>query len=170
MKKVIIFFGLLITIFGYGQDCKYDKNEIDQFSKDTILETKFTRLGKMAVQNYVDIFTRSTNKNKQIGFYIHIAPLFSVTTENKIVLLDDKGETYSLKINDYKISDSRYDTFLKMYFHTMQIIFPLTSESIDFFKNKNIIKIRLETSKQNFDFDVKGKDLKKVIDAIKCIE
>jgi hypothetical protein len=164
---IIIFF---ISIFGYSQDCKYDKNEIDSFSKDTILETKLTRLGKMHLLNYVDVFTRSKNKSQAIGFYIHIAPIFSISKGDKFILLDDKGETYSFLINDYKISDSRYDSSLKMYFHTMQIIFPLFNESKDFFKNKNIIKVRLETSKENFDFDVKEKDLKKVIQFIKCTE
>jgi len=170
MKKLLLLIALLSISFSYGQKCKYDIDKVDLFTKDTILETKTTRFGKIRTLNYVDAYARSINSNKYIGLYFHVAELFSVSKGDKVILLDDKGETVSLLINDYKVADSRYNSSLKMFFHSTQLIFLLNDEVNSFIKNKNVTHLRLESTKSNFDFEIKEKDLNNVRSIIKCIE
>lgn len=170
MKKLILILVICFSVLGYSQKCKYIKNEVDEFSKESIKITKYSRLGKIRTNNYIDVNYKSINNEKFIGLYLHLYPLYFTDLSSEILFLNDKDEVYKLKINKEQISNSYFDGFLKVIFHTMQLDFNLTNELKQFLNNNNIIKIRFNSQKENFDFEVKKTDLEKSNEIMKCID
>lgn len=176
MKKVIIIFGFLITIFGYGQDCKYKRNEIDEFTKSKILETKseLLTISGMGFGFSSSVSFKKVDNQRYLKLAITSPSVFSIRKDDKIMFKTNAETSIELSfvetiISDY-ISGTRIGTSTTPSTHKAMIIIPLSNSELERLYTEDILKARIHTSDGYIDDDVKSKRAKKIKEYAKCIE
>lgn len=166
MKK-LIFFTLITLNFTFSQECKFRKNEIDDFTKKKVLVLKESVLASDFSENSV---TAELNSNSNI--YINFLVRFSghkalvITEKNKLILLlknDEVLETYVNPSNGKLIGNGGL-----MSYTDFNINFNMTEEILLKISTIGVKKIRLETSEGNKDFEVKDKRNEQFLKSINC--
>jgi len=160
MKKIIIAWILVFTSFGYSQNCKYEKNEIDEFTKNKILETKFEWLTPN--QGYA---FKKINKSKNLKIKLNYNSVFSIRKNDKIMFLTENNEPITLLFEETVISN-----ILNLNNFYIITLINISDKIVDRFKNESINKIRIYYSDGYLDYDVKEKRAKKFKEILKCIE
>ena len=154
MKKIMLLL-LLITSIGYSQDCKFEKNEFDAFTKSKFIKTQD--------RNIVDAFAYGKNVSMQFVFnknpYINIEfgfkgiKKFKVNPENNVSFLLTNDEVITFNIGIEMFPD--IDPGLGMGPNTKyKFALQISKDDLIRIKKIGISKIRLENSEEAQDFDV----------------
>jgi hypothetical protein len=163
MKKIILIL-LLLPIFGFAQDCKFEKNEIDPFTKGKFVRTKSKPI--------VSIFSPTQNIRFQFEFnksaFINVFVQFSNHKKFNI----NSGHKFQLLLNDQSVITMIINTDAEADRNPGLMLGPMTDfkfkvettlDELTRVRDIGIIKIRLETTEDEKDFDVKNQKNKENI-------
>lgn len=168
MIRKIIFATLIFLSFqSFGQNCKYVKNEVDEFTKDEILMTSISVLSYGNGQHEV-VRTQAVkiNGRKAIKCYFVTKSFFAVNENSKFILLDDEKNTYEMNFPEFISSD--YDRSWNTYYLTA-MFFP-DDELFDDLQNKIFKKLRFYTTKGYVEHDIKNNHLRDFRNSLTCIK
>jgi len=163
MKKIILLL-LFMSIKGFSQDCKFHYNEVDSFTKLKKVKTKSQTISegnamylKLSLKKSDELFlvsdlTFTYSKSVVIG---RDAPISILLKNDDVINLSALDLTYG-EINSQNQTE-------------IQSVYIINLNQIELIRKIGIKKIRVESSKSNFDFDVKKKKwTDKFNDSIDC--
>jgi hypothetical protein len=163
MKKYILLL-LMLSVWSYGQDCKFVVNEVDAFTKEKKTITK----RQLICDKLSSSISLSFIKNK----YTYLKVEYSSTginsivvgTNNKLIFMlndDSMIELFPLEV----VSGE----FTSMNSTVISVNYLITNESISKIRNIGIKKIRFNSTKYYYDFDVtREKLIAKLNNQIDC--
>lgn len=175
MKKIIYLLIIATSFFTYAQDCNYKTNEVDEFTKKTILETKAQTLtiSGMGVGFSTAISFRKVDSNRYLKLKIASPSVFSLRKGDKIMFKTDSENTIDLEFENTVIADYNSGTLIGTTRTpsnwTGDIFINISDEIYNRLLNENILKLRVYTSDGYVDDDVSSKRNKKVKELLKCI-
>ena len=163
---------LICGFSAYSQDCKYSRDEIDEFTKKHILETKPQQL---TISNMgLGFSTAITLKKVQDSRFLvlsYTSPSNIILQRgSKIMLKDDSDFILELIVPELIISKSTYNSTLKGFVHKGDVAFALTANEFEDLKSHMINKMRVYTSEGYIDDDISEKRWKKISILLKCID
>jgi hypothetical protein len=164
MKKNILLLLLMLSVWSYGQDCKFVINEIDAFTKEKKTITKRQIICDKLSSSISLSFIK--NKYNYLKFEYNSNGIKSIVvgTNNKLIFMlndDSVIELFPLEI----VSGE----FNSMNNTVVSVNYLITSESISKIRNIGIKKIRFNSTKYYYDFDVtKEKWIVKLNNHIDC--
>lgn len=151
---------LLLPLLSYAQDCKFKKNEIDEFSKTKVVQTK-----RMAI---VDIFSPTQSIQVELNYDKTITIAFDISVVNMKRLVFNQNEENSLLLllnNDQVINFSIPQTITEKYSITAlgginqyRFNFPISLEDLKAIRNFQIKKIRFDNKDKPVTFEVSNKN------------
>lgn len=163
MKKIILLFLICTNVF--SQNCKFEKNEVDEFTGSKIIKLKEKLLAKTSMTTGVSFQIQSINDQKFIEFTYTSSQVFSFDKNKSMIMLKtNDGEIIEIPFEKNDISDVTYGS----YFYSKQKVI-LTQDLIIKLENKPIVKFRLYTSNGFVEEEVKSKNSLSISDDIKCL-
>ena len=153
MKKLLLIF-CLFSLISYSQECKFERNSIDEFTKTKIVKTKSKPI--------VDIFSPTQVVRFQFLFESQSYLLVDITTardieltnsfKNSLYLLLDNEEVIKLEIADENNSKTINTMLGNMdaFKHT----FSIKIEDLEKLKSVTLKKIRIGNTEKSLDFEV----------------
>ncbi len=176
MKKIILFILLSVSNIAISQNCKYKTNEVDEFTKNTILETKggILTISGMGLGFSTAFSLKKINNTRYLNFQVISPSIFTLREDDEIMFKTDSENTINFKfpktiIADY-ISGTRIGTSTTPSMWTGKILIPISDENYERLLAETISKLRVYTSDGYVDDDIKGKRAKKLQKYLKCIE
>jgi len=162
MNKVTVLVFLFYASVLQCQECKYKKNEVDDFTKSKILETNFEWLAEQA--GYV---LKKVDDSRTLQLRIESLKMISIQEGNKVMFLTEREEPITVHFPKFEIS-KRSSGPVTTYYIIENI--NITEEVYQRFKNETISKIRVYTNDGYLDKNIKDKRANKFRELIKCIE
>lgn len=161
MKK-LLWIVLIFTGFGYSQDCKYKKNEIDDFTKKKIIETKSEWLCENVAYSF-----KKNDDTKYLRVEIGSFKVFAISDGAKLMFLTDKEDPIVLIFQKYEISRTTPGAIASQY---VSEIINISEDVLKRFQNEKITKVRIYTTDGYIDHDIKEKRFKRFQETLKCIQ
>lgn len=166
MKKIILLL-LFIPLIGFCQECKFEKNEIDPFSKTKVINTKRRVIVDVLGRTVVFQFLYNVEPSIKIEFSLGGAKEVIVTTNNKIMLLFNNDDVLSFDVNEEQIG--KLTPNLSYTSTELNFTNAISISDLKKIKDIGIKKIRLETKDKTYDFEVfNKKDVAKINLNIDC--
>jgi hypothetical protein len=166
MKKIILLL-MFIPVIGICQDCKFEKNEIDPFSKTKVINTRSRVIVNVLGRTVVLQFLYNVEPSIKIEFSLGGAKEVIVTTNNKIMFLFNNADVLSFDVNEEqigKITPNISYTSTELNFTNK-----ISINDLNKIKTIGIKTIRLETKDKTYDFEViSKKDAEKINVIIDC--
>jgi len=173
MRYLVPLIILLAINSGYSQ-CKYFRNEVDEFEKISVVITKEVQVcWPTFLGGYVKFSLRKINGYTSLGVRVLRKKHHCFTNESELLIMTDDGEITRLPYTgDFNCSNIK-STSSEFYesFSTFQI----TEVQLLFLQKKKMVKMRLYTSAGAMEFDIdtnnsaKEKGLTYFIQHAKCI-
>jgi hypothetical protein len=150
-----------------GQECKYERNEIDKFTGKTIKETKRTTV----YTNKLDPQSKSMffrfNKIDTL-YYVNVSKwyndIISISEGNKLMIMFDNNISITLFCLKYAISKSYSGKW------HIDVNFYISNSDLNMLKTKNITDIRLYTNSGYIEDKVKLENAEKIKISANCLE
>lgn len=166
MKKYLLLF-LFVSLVGFSQDCKFEKNEIDPFSKTKVVNTKKRVIVDLISSSVVFQFLYNIEPFIKIEFTLSTSEETFVNTNNKVMFLLSNDEVLNFNINEEQTGKRK--EYIGKYLTEFNFTFPISTDKLNKIKLLGIKKIRFETKDKTYDFDVKNqKDIAKINSIIDC--
>lgn len=166
MKK-IIFLLLFVPFIGFAQECKFEKNEIDPFSKTKVVNTKRRVIVDVLGRTVVFQFLYNVEPSIKINFSLGGSKEIIVNTNNKVMLLFNNDEVLSFDNDEEQIGEIKPN--LSYMATELNFTFPISIDNLNKIKTIGVKKIRMETKDKTYDFDVfSKKDVAKINGIIDC--
>ena len=159
MKHLYLMTLLITSTFVFSQDCKYQRNEVDEFTKNKIIETKFEWLGEQTGYTLKKI-----NNTQILAMYLESFNVFSIKDGAKIMFLTEKEDPITLIFPKYEISKRGKSS---EFYISENII--LSNKEYERLQNETISKVRFYTTDGYIEKNVKEKRASKFRDQLKCI-
>ncbi|RUT68638.1 hypothetical protein D0817_19965 [Flavobacterium cupreum] len=172
MKKITFLILLLAANYISAQNCKYKRNEVDEFTKNKILETKediFTISG-MGLGFSCGYALLKINDVRYLKLHVMSPSIFTLRSEHEIMFKTDSENTINLQFIDTQIATGTYNTTLKSTHWGAFTAIPISDEIYQRLLNEKISKLRIYTTDGYRDDDVSEKRDKKFKELLKCIE
>lgn len=168
----MIVLSLLTGCVSFAQDCDYKRNEVDEFTKKTILETKEEAL---AISGMGMGFSCTYNLLKIDGIrylklHVYSPKIFTLKQGSNIMLKTDKENPITLTFPETVIADHSYNSSIKTTHWSGIVLIPISDDAYNRMRNENISKLRVYTADGYIDDDVKAKHDKKIKKALTCIQ
>lgn len=131
---------MLIPLFSFSQDCKFKKNEIDSFTGDTLLATKFVRLNTTFYgdNSYYIAFGKENSKHYLIVKYYFLGQkVIFVDQENPIMFKFNNDSIISF----YPVTNYSGDILKK--YTSFVVYYSLNKSQLKYFSENNIKSIRM---------------------------
>lgn len=171
MKKNTFLILVLFSTFIYGQDCKYKRNEVDEFTKDKILETKpelFTISG-MGLGFSTSYSLLKINDQKFIKFNVTSPSIFTLQKGSEIMFKVEAENPIILTFPESIVANGSYNTSLKSTHWGGSIVIPINDINYQRLLNEKITKLRVYTANGFIDDDISEKRDKKFKALLTCI-
>ncbi|MCC9066334.1 hypothetical protein [Flavobacterium piscisymbiosum] len=162
MKKFYLITFLFTSLIIHSQDCKYKRNEVDEFTKHKVLETKSEWLAENIAYTLIKI-----NDAKFLSIELGSFKVFAISDGAKLMFLPDKGDPIVLLFPKYEISKTTPGAVASQYV-TQSI--NISDEIYQRFLDEKITKVRFYTTDGYIDKPVKEKRANKFRQQLKCIE
>lgn len=172
MRETILLLLLIFTTSIFAQKCKFKINEVDEFTKNKILETRpaiFTSSG-VGLGFSSSYSLKKINDEKYLKFKITSSSIFTLREGNKVMFKTNKEETINLKFPETIIANGSYNTSFRTTFWTGEILIPISDEINKRFQNEKIIKLRVYTGDGYVDGEINSKRATKFVEHLKCIQ
>lgn len=172
MRPIYLIALILTSTFVYSQDCKYKKNEVDEFTKHKILETKselFTISG-MGLGFSTNYSLLKVNENRFLKLTITSPSIFTLEKGSDIMFKVEAENAITLTFPESIVANGSYNTTLKSTHWNGYIIIPISEENYQRFLNEKISKLRVYTSNGYIDDDISEKRDKKFKNLLSCIQ
>lgn len=164
MKKYLLL-SLLICFPVFSQNCKYEKNEVDEFTGSRIIKLKEKLLAKTSLTTGVSFQIYSINDTKFIEFTYMSNSVFSFDKDTSRIMLKTKDdEIIEIPFERSDVSDI---THSNSFYSKQKVV--LTDDLVSKLENKSIVKFRLYTSNGYMEEDVKSKNSTYISDDLKCL-
>ena len=164
MKKLLLIL-LCFPMIGFGQKCKYQKNETDKFTKSEIKITKEKILWKNPMGgNTLSFYVSSVDKEKFITIRYSQGSVFTVKSGESLTLLLENDESVSLITDNSVVSDYSGSSWFAY------TTYSIPKNSISLLSQYNVTDIRIQTSDGYIDKEVKGKKQSRINEHLKCID
>lgn len=139
MKGILLVI-LFLPIFLFGQNCKYEKNEVDKFTqKQTIITSEQIAWKNPMGGNTLSFKFQKVDGNISMWMRYSMSNTFAVSEGSKFMLLTDNG-TIELPALESKVSDHYSSTsFLIAYY-------AVTPENFEKLLNSTVTDIRFYTT------------------------
>lgn len=165
MKKIILLLLVVNNIF--AQECKFERNEIDAFSKQKVVETKPKAIVDVfsPTQSVLLQFLHDKENYITTTFDIVNYQTFIVRSEDNVLFLLNNDEVITFN-TDETIGDHNQGVIVTTRY---KMKYKISLEEINKIRNIGIKKIRLENSKKTKDFDVSSKNkIEKLNNTVDC--
>lgn len=171
MKKIITILSLLVIVVSYGQKCKYEKNEIDEFTKKEVIITKEQQLTKvgMGMGNFLRFDVRSLDGNKFIRLFIFSNKAFSVRQGSEVMFLLENDQVATLHYTESVVADFKRVQQLNHTQWTVHVLLHIDQESLEALLDIPVKKVRWYTSEGYHEEDVNPKHKYHLSNALKCL-
>jgi len=170
MKKIIIALILVFTTFGYSQNCKYEKNEVDEFTKNKILKVKGSDIFRTSMFTGLSFQMSKINDIKFITFALVSKNAFVLEEGNdKLMFKTKDGRIINIAFNKTIVSEIQNMPNVGTLFFAHQNV-KLTDDLISQLNDIEIIKARIYIKDGYIEEDVKKKSFKNISTDLKCIE
>lgn len=157
MKKY--FLVVIIPIISFNseaQKCKYEKNELDEFTKNYVVITKRRSLYQY-LSNVLTMKGVMINDNKYLRAEIGASGIFSVDKGDKLMFILGDGSVLELKSVEYVIADHKTHGF-----YGAVADYYIDPEKFQLLSNYKITKVRIYTTdgyiekkiKQDYQYNV----------------
>ena len=152
-------------MIGFGQKCKYQKNETDKFTKSEIKITKEKILWKNPMGgNTLSFYVSSVDKEKFITIRYSQGSVFTVKSGASLTLLLENAESVSLSTKSSIVAEFVGSIWYAYTTYSIQ------ENSISLLSQYNVTDIRLETSDGYIDKPIKRKNQSRITEHLRCIE
>ena len=171
MKNITLILLLLIFSHVSGQSCKYQKNEVDEFTKKEILITKekaVTKVG-MGLGVYMTAKGLRIDGAKSIELNIFSPSIFTIQQGGKVMFMTKTKEVIETEFLESSVADYAHLGQVNVtIWHTSSTIL-LSSDLISRLQNAEITKVRWYTADGYVEKEVKKKQYKNLASIINCI-
>lgn len=168
MKNYIFLFLFVINSFTSFGQCKFKRDEVDEFTKNVVRETKYVSVAGVFSQNYTISF-------KQVNDSYYLKFAYGSTGTFSMVI--GKGDQLMLKFdNDSVLSlESMELTSARHYFSqysngtSIECTYYITKEQIETLSKNRVVKIRFYTTEGYYEKDTKSDGVEKLRSNARCI-
>lgn len=168
IKIITITILIFHSLIAFSQDCEYIKNEVDIFTKDTIVHTKYDMLAKSnSGTQVVRIQGIKINQKKYLRVYLVSPSIFSTVKGKKFLLLDENKNVYTFDFNTEQIASNNSVGYVESWYIIEN--FQLDSISLENLINNKFIKLRYYTQDHYVELDIKSKHSKNINKIISCL-
>jgi len=172
MKKTLLALTFVFANAAFAQECKYKRNEVDEFTKNKILETKegvFTISG-MGLGFSTGFALMKVNNDRFLKLNVTSPSIFTLQNGSEIMFKVEGADPIVLNFPESIVANGVYNTSIKSTLWSGSIAIPLSEENYKRFLNEKISKLRVHTANGYVDDDVSEKRDKKFKELLKCIE
>jgi hypothetical protein len=164
MKKLLLML-LLVPVLIYGQDCRYEQNDVDKFTKKTVIITKPEIVWKDAMMGYSLSFKVKKIDDQYIIWMRYSSPgSFIIEKYSKLMLLTKNQETFELNAFETVIPKSYSNGSY------VEVDYLISKETYEKLKNSIITDVRLYTSEGYIDKKLKENKQGILPDLLRCID
>lgn len=171
MKKITFLILTLSSTFIYSQDCKYKRNEVDEFTKHKILETKpelFTISG-MGLGFSTSYSLLKINDEKFIKFSVTSPSIFTLQKGSEIMFKVEAENAIILTFPESIVANGTYNSSLKSTHWSGTIVISISDINYQRLLNEKVTKLRVYTANGFVDDDISEKRDKKFKALLTCI-
>ncbi|WP_026914211.1 hypothetical protein [Christiangramia portivictoriae] len=165
MNRILLFI-LLIPSYLIAQDCKYETNEKDPYTKKAVKITKKQNL-KSGLSSAILVQGITDGNHIAFNFHIMNSGIFSYSKGDNIMFLDEKENVYTFEIQSEGIADGS-NTSMGTYW-TANILTRYIGEFSDL-QNLVVKHARIETRDSFIEFDIKKKRGDAIQNVLNCIK
>lgn len=176
MRKILLSFLFLVSAAMMSQNCKYKTNEVDEFTKNTILETKggILTMSGMGFGFSAGYSMKKINNTKFLNFFVNNSSVFTLREDDEIMFKTDSDNVISFKypkttIPNY-VPGTRIGTTTTPSMYSANILIEISDDNYRKLLAEKILKLRVYTSDGYIDNDIKSKRANSFQEALKCIE
>jgi hypothetical protein len=163
MKKIVLLL-LLVTGFAHGQECNFEINEVDAFTK--LKKTK-------TIKQVVAVTTSSSisvsffkNNNTYLEMYYHTSGIKSIVIGSRDVLSLMFQDDSIVELLPIEIVSGEFDVLNNT---NVKSKYPIAMEIVTKIRTVGLKKVRFNSTKYYYDFDVtKEKWISKLNNQIDC--
>lgn len=168
MKKTIILILFLIGTFNSFGQCKFKRNEVDDFTKKLIRETKPVSVAGVFSQNYTIAF-KQVNDNYYLNFAYGSTGTFSMVIGEGDELMLKFDNDSVLTLESLETESARH--FYSQYANSTSIScsYGITMEQIEMIARNKTVKVRFYTTEGYHEKETKSDGVEKMRSNAKCI-
>ena len=162
MRKVILVTMLMVGCIFMNAQCKYDKDEVDEFTANKIISTKSETLGKSAF-SFVSVSFSMVDSFLYLHAKVSGRAFECVTSESKLYIkLSDGTVEVFQHVGDIDCENSDYipKSFVSL----------MTERQLDLFTKINVESARIVVSNGKKDYKVKEKRWQKFMALARCMQ
>lgn len=168
MKKIFtLLFLFILTNYSYSQ-CKFKKNEIDEFTKKRIRETKHVSVAGVFSQNYT-IQLKQINENYYLNFGYGTMGIVSIVIgEGDDLMIKFENDTV-LTLESLEIASANHN--ISQYGNSTGITctYGITREQLEILSKYPASKFRFYISDGYMEKEAKSEGVEKLMMNAKCI-
>ena len=168
MKKAIILIMLIVSsINSFGQ-CKFKRNEVDEFTKKMIRETKPVSVAGVFSQNYTVAF-KQVNENYYLNFAYGSTGTFAMVIGEGDELMFRFENDSVLTLESLETESARH--FFSQYSNSTSIScsYGITADQIEMIARNKTVKVRFYTTEGYHEKETKSDGVEKMRSNAKCI-
>lgn len=172
MKKItLVLFAIILSVSSYSQNCKYKTNEVDDFTKNKILETKeeLLTISGMGFGFSTSYNLKKVNENRYLKLNVSSPNIFTIKAGDEIMFKSNNDKPISLKFSETVILEPQYNSSSRSTIWYGFILIPISDENYIRLLQEPISKLRFYTSDGFIDDEIKDKRGKKFKELLKCI-
>lgn len=168
MKKSIILILFVIGTFNSFGQCKFKRNEVDEFTKKLIRETKPVSVAGVFSQNYTIAF-KQVNDNYYLNFaYGSIGTFSMVIGEgDELMLKFDNDSVLTLESLETEAATHYYSQSVNS--TSISCSYGITIEQMEMIARNKTVKVRFYTTEGYHEKDTKSDGVEKMRSNAKCI-
>lgn len=167
---VIAIVSLLMTVDKCQAQCKLSIDKTDDFTNERIKQTKLKMLAMpgMGLSKNVQVCARKVNEHALLGLVFNLPSVTTLREGEGVIFKLSNNEVVTIANNQTVITDyTGVDTGPKWRAEQM---LHLNEEQFELLKQFPIIKLRVQTSDGDIDFEVKEGYSRVIMDALVCIQ
>ena len=164
MKKLLLLFIALSPLFSIAQKCKFEKEEVDPFTKEQIVLTNAENFG---VENWKRKWVNVQGFKKGNQNFLRMTVLLGhpfAIDNSEIWLLDKQENITKFSISEFKTSNPGLSDA-----HYIQYNFPLTVDQLANLIDNEFTFVRFQTTDGYVDVEVPKKRNDKIGKVLNCI-
>lgn len=170
MNRFLLITLILATASISSFSQKINKDEIDKFTKQRIIETTSEAMYKQnyMASGYTNIFScaiRKINDTYEMPANILTKEVEKYTNGDGVTFLLDNDETVFLPSSYTGLSGKKYAQG-----YWFETCYPINSDQAELLKKHKITSIRITYLGGHYDHDVKGKDQNKIIKMFELVD
>jgi hypothetical protein len=164
MKKItLILFAFLIGVTFKSSGQKLEVNKTDDFTKKLVKQTSWESLASTIIVNAHYCFSL-TGDVETFNLKLMMDKVFFINQDQQIIFKMDNGDIITLTNNAYSITCTGCGAvgFAGSAAEGLEVSYHLDNDQIAKLKAGKITEVRIFTTTESFDVDIKGKNATKV--------